>query len=133
MPTTHFVTAHRCSRFRGKIGRHHHFGEETDPDELNREPTAREERGLRSFAETYLPDGAGPTMGLQTCMYTNTPDRHFVVNKFPNHSEVVVTSGFSEHGYKFASVVGEIAAEFATEGKTLHDVDLFGIDRLSTK
>lgn len=113
-----------------KIGRHHHFEEPVDPDDQPHKPTARDETALRDFVETYLPESAGPTMGLQTCIYTNTPDHHFVIDRLPNHSEVVIAGGFSGHGYKFASVVGEIAADLATEGETDHNIDLFSIDRL---
>jgi sarcosine oxidase len=49
-------------------------------------------------------------MGLQTCIYTNTPDNHFIVDTLPDHPEVVVVGGFSGHGYKFASVMSEIGA-----------------------
>lgn len=112
-----------------KIGRHHHFGETVDPDEMAREPTERDERALREFVETYLPDGAGPTMGLQVCLYTNTPDNHFIVDTLPAHPEVVVMGGFSGHGYKFASVMGEVGADLATDGETSHEINLFEVDR----
>ncbi|WP_135536856.1 N-methyl-L-tryptophan oxidase [Halostella pelagica] len=112
-----------------KIGRHHHFEQDVDPDEMDREPTDRDERVLRDFADSYLRDGAGPTMGLKTCIYTNSPDENFVIDRLPNHSNVVVAGGFSGHGYKFASVVGEIAADLAADGTTSHDIDLFSLDR----
>jgi sarcosine oxidase len=113
-----------------KVGRHHHLEEEVDPDEMAHQPTDRDERVLREFAERFLPEGAGPTMGLQTCIYTNTPDRHFLIDRLPDHPEVVVAGGFSGHGYKFASVVGEITADLASDGHTAHDIDLFSLDRL---
>lgn len=113
-----------------KVGRHHHLEERVDPDRMDREPTARDERILREFAERFLPDGAGPTMGLKTCIYTNSPDQQFVIDRLPSHPEVVVSGGFSGHGYKFASVVGEITADLASEGHTAHDIDLFSLDRL---
>ncbi|PSP47644.1 N-methyl-L-tryptophan oxidase, partial [Halobacteriales archaeon QH_6_66_25] len=68
--------------------------------------------------------------GLKTCIYTNSPDQQFVIDRLPSHPEVVVSGGFSGHGYKFASVVGEITADLASEGHTAHDIDLFSLDRL---
>ena len=60
-----------------------------------------------------------------TCMYTLTPDHHFVIGLHPDHSQVVIASPCSGHGYKFASVVGEILAELAIEGTTRQPIDLF--------
>ncbi len=64
-------------------------------------------------------------------MYTNTPDEHFVICVHPEHQRVVVACGFSGHGYKFCSVVGEILADLATEGSTGHPIELFSPDRLA--
>ena len=71
-----------------------------------------DEQLLRSFAERYFPDGCGPTMDLQTCMFTNTPDHHFVIDLHPD-PQVSIASPCSGHGFKFASVVGEIMADLA--------------------
>ena len=63
-------------------------------------------------------------------MYTNTPDEHFVISLHPDHPQVAIAAGFSGHGYKFCSVVGEILADLATEGSTRHPIDLFSPTRL---
>lgn len=113
-----------------KIGRHHHLNEEVDPDELAHEPTATDERVLRSFVDRFLSEGSGPTMGLETCLYTNSPDHHFMIDRLPDHPDVIVSGGFSGHGYKFASVVGEITADLAAQGHTTHDINLFSLARV---
>ncbi|WP_137289300.1 N-methyl-L-tryptophan oxidase [Natronorubrum halophilum] len=112
-----------------KFGRYHHREETVDPDAFEREPTQADERLLREFAEGYFPEGAGPTMGLQTCLFTNTPDGHFVLDTLPDHPQVTVAAGFSGHGFKFASVIGEITADLALEGETTHPIERFSIDR----
>ncbi|ELY48599.1 N-methyl-L-tryptophan oxidase [Natronorubrum bangense] len=112
-----------------KFGRYNHREETVDPDALEREPTQADERLLRTFAEQYFADGAGPTMRLQTCLFTNTPDDHFVLDTLPDHPQVTVGAGFSGHGFKFASVIGEILADLALEGETDHPTELFSIDR----
>jgi sarcosine oxidase len=112
-----------------KLGRHHHLEETGRPEELADEPTAADEELLRSLAERCFPSGAGPTMRLETCTYTNTPDEHFVVDVHPDHPEVVVAGGFSGHGFKFCPVIGEVVADLALEGATDHDVELFRADR----
>lgn len=112
-----------------KFGRYRHFEETGDPDRLLSEPTRRDEDMLREFAARYFPDGAGATMSLVACMFTNTPDGHFVIDCHPELPQVFVASPCSGHGFKFASVVGEIMADLATQGTTRHDISLFRLDR----
>ncbi len=116
-----------------KFGRYHHFEEIVDPDDWNasREPDQDDERILREFAERYFPDGAGPTMALKACMFTNTPDKHFIIDLHPQHPQVVMASPCSGHGFKFASVVGEIVADLAETGQTRHDLTLFRLARFT--
>jgi len=113
-----------------KFGKYHHLEERVDPDAVDREVHDYDERLLRSFAERYFPDGCGPTMNLQTCMFTNTEDNHFVIDLHPDYPQVSLASPCSGHGFKFASVVGEILADLAEKGMTRHDIGLFRIDRL---
>ena len=68
-------------------------------------------------------------MTLKTCMFTNTPDEHFIVDSLPGNTQVVIAAGFSGHGFKFASVIGEILSDLAIKGETAHDIDLLKIDR----
>ncbi|MFC6823817.1 N-methyl-L-tryptophan oxidase [Halopelagius fulvigenes] len=112
-----------------KFGKFNHFGEEVDPDAMDREPRRGDEEMLRAYARRYFPDGAGPTMRLATCMFTNTPDHHFVLDTLPDDPRITVGAGFSGHGFKFASAVGEVLADLATDGGTDHDIDLFRLDR----
>ncbi|RKD95825.1 N-methyl-L-tryptophan oxidase [Halopiger aswanensis] len=111
------------------VGRYHHREETVDPDAFEREPTQADERLLRDFAEQYFPDGAGPTMRLQTCLFTNTPDGRFVLDTHPAHPQVVVGAGFSGHGFKLAPVVGEILTDITVDGETDHEIERFSIDR----
>jgi sarcosine oxidase len=113
-----------------KFGRYHHRGEMVaSPDELRREPDAEDERLLREFAERYFPKGSGPTMALRTCMFTNTADEHFVIDRHPEHPQVILASPCSGHGYKFCSVIGEIIADLADGGGTPHDIDFLRLAR----
>jgi sarcosine oxidase len=112
-----------------KLGLFHHRHESVDPDTIERQPDAEDERVLRQIAERYFPDGAGPTMALKVCMFTNTPDEHFLVDLHPEHPQVVVASPCSGHGFKFASVMGEILADLAVEGRSRHDISLFKLAR----
>jgi len=113
-----------------KVGRYHHLGEQIEtPDTWNREPVAADEALLREFTERYFPEAAGPLLAAQACMFTNTPDEHFIVDTLPGEERVIVASPCSGHGFKFSSVVGEILADLATEGTTRHDIGLFRLAR----
>ena len=75
-----------------KFGLYHHLHETGHPDSLRREPDAQDEAVLRAGAERYFPHGAGPAMALRDCMFTNTPDGHFLVGLHPHHAQVVLAS-----------------------------------------
>jgi sarcosine oxidase len=113
-----------------KFGRYHHLYEHGPADELERGPRPDDERLLREFAERYFPDGAGPTMTLKTCLFENSPDEHFILDTLPDAPQVVVGGGFSGHGFKFCSVMGEILADLATEGATRHEIGFLRLARL---
>ena len=112
-----------------KIGRFHHLGEATTAEDLDRAVRDEDEALLRQAVARYFPEANGPTMALKACMFTNTPDEHFIIDALPGAPNVFVAAGFSGHGYKFCSVVGEIMADLATRGETPHDVSLFRLDR----
>ncbi len=112
-----------------KFARYHHRREPIDPDDPDRAANAEDERLLRDFATRYFPDGAGPTLMLKSCIFTNSPDEHFIVDRLPESPQVSIAAGFSGHGYKFCSVIGEIMADLSTEGRTRHDIELFRLDR----
>ena len=93
-----------------KIGKHH-SQQYVDPDALDRQVSAADEAPVRGFLERCLPDLAGAVADSRVCLYTNTPDLNFVVDQHPRHANVAYAAGFSGHGFKFASVIGEILAD----------------------
>ena len=113
-----------------KFGKFRHLKEVVEPDDYNREPNAKDEEVLRAFSAQMFPKGNGPVMSLKTCMFTNSPDGHFILDVHPEYSNVSLAAGFSGHGYKFASVIGEIMADLATEKTTRHPIDFLGLERL---
>jgi len=112
-----------------KIGRYHHREQRVDPDDFPRTPDDADERLLRSITERHFPDAAGPTMRLSACMFTNSPDEEFILDTLPDSPNVAVGAGFSGHGFKFASVIGEVLADLAADGETEHDIGPFALDR----
>jgi sarcosine oxidase len=116
-----------------KLGWYHHFREPIDPDDPERSTRPDDEAALRRFVERYLPDAAGPTEMLKACIFTNSPDEHFIIDRLADAPQVSFAAGFSGHGYKFCSVIGEIMADLALEGSTRHDIELFRLDRFGAR
>ena len=115
-------------RFGLKVARHYHAPELPHPDAVSWDTTPDDEYAVRAFLDAHIP-GVGPLTKAQVCMYTVTPDRHFVIDTHPAFARVSVACGFSGHGFKFAPVVGEILADLAEQGATTHDIGMFSAQR----
>jgi len=122
-----------AGEFGGPIGlkvARHYPGEAADPDTIHRVPTSADERELVDALNTFVPDAYGAMHAMKICMYTNSPDEHFILDYLPNgDNDVVVAAGFSGHGFKFASVVGEIMADLAMDGGTRLPIDFLSARR----
>jgi sarcosine oxidase len=105
-----------------KIGKHH-SGQAVDADTVDRAISEADEAPIREFLETRMPALAGGVALAKVCLYTNTPDMHFIVDRHPEKPNVVYGAGFSGHGFKFATVIGEILADLATTGRATPDAD----------
>jgi sarcosine oxidase len=114
-----------------KIARHVP-GLTVNPETLDRSgATADDEESFREGLRRFLPSGDGPTMSIATCMYTMSPDSHFILDTHPAHPNVSVACGFSGHGFKFAPVVGEIMADLAVNGRTDLPASFLGLRRFA--
>ena len=111
----------------------HHDGASAHPDELDRVVAESEEKALREQIERYIPDLNGRALKSAVCMYTDTPDLHFLIDFHPGHENILLMSPCSGHGFKFSAVMGEIAADLVTKGKSEFDLSHFAIDRLLTE
>ncbi len=113
-----------------KIGLHHSKNVTTIAS-LDRAVANPEVAEMREILAGWMPDGAGRSIRSAVCMYTNTPDENFVIGQHPLHPQVVLAGGFSGHGFKFCSVVGEVLADLALTGTSRHEIDLFRPDRFA--
>jgi len=107
-------------------------GAECTPETIDRTVHDAEIREMRERISHLLPALDGPCVHSATCMYSNTPDQHFVIARHPDSAHVTVACGFSGHGFKFVPVVGEILADLAISGATEHPISLFDPRRLVT-
>lgn len=112
-----------------KLGGPHHGREKCDPDTLVRESRPKDEEGLRLCLARYMPDAMGPALGIKTCIYTMTPDEDFIIDRLPDAPQIVVASPCSGHGFKFASVMGEILADLAMNKQPAFDLSPFAMSR----
>jgi sarcosine oxidase len=103
-------------------------GQEVTADTRTFEPDQAALRRTTDFLERYIPRSLGPIIYTKTCLYTLTPDRDFVIDRLPDHPDVVVGIG-GGHGYKFASLIGRILSELAIDGRTERNIEPFRIDR----
>jgi len=102
-----------------------------NPGVLDRDLLPDDEPPVHRFVRQTFPEVVGGRTEHVVCMYTVTPDQHFVVARHPAHPQVVIGAGFSGHGYKFAPVIGEVLGDLAVEGATVWSVDFLGIQRFS--
>jgi len=104
--------------------------DETNPDQVNREVTDKELKTIIDEAIKYFPAAGSKVAAVKTCLYTNTPDENFIIDHLPGYDGgVTIACGFSGHGFKFVSVVGEILADLSMKGKTELPVGFLGLKR----
>jgi sarcosine oxidase len=115
-----------------KVARHYGAPELPGPEEIDRTLRPDDEEKVRSFLREHLPAADGPVRRSSVCIYTLTPDRHFLIGLHPDYPNVALAAGFSGHGFKFAPVVGEILADLVEAGRTEWPIDLFRLDRFRT-
>ncbi len=99
----------------------HRRGEVADPDRVDRAVREDELASLARFLRDRIPaalDSSGETLRTRVCLYTNTVDQHFLVDRHPQEARVVVVSACSGHGFKLSPAVGAAAADLAVDGRT---------------
>src|SRR3989449_3426986 len=103
----------------------HHEGEIVNPDSIDRDVAPNEIETMRRIERKFLPGADGPLRSAVVCMYTNTPDHHFFIDRHPAHPQVLIASPCSGHGFKFSSVIGEVLANRLTGDRRSFDLSLF--------
>ena len=131
-PQGHFYGFPVLNADGAKVAQHYGAPELTGPEEIERAAKPEDEETTRAFLREHLPAIDGPCRRASVCIYTLTPDRHFVIDLHPEHANVALAAGFSGHGFKFAPVVGEILADLADNGRTDLPIGMFRIKRFAT-
>jgi sarcosine oxidase len=111
-----------------------HAGDETcTPSTIDRRIHPRDELAIRSAIRFRIPALNGEVSHAATCMYTMTPDEHFIIDIHPGYPQVSLAAGFSGHGFKFSPVVGEILCDFALTRETSTDIGIFSGSRFCNR
>ncbi len=84
---------------------------------------------MREFARRYIPAAAGELASSRACLYTMTPDEHFILDRHPGYPQIIIASCCSGHGFKFSTLLGSILSDLAFDGSTPHDISLFRLSR----
>ena len=113
----------------------HHGGQhrECTAETVERKISEEEIEDARGCITRCIPALNGRCLRATSCLYTNTPDEHFLVDRHPRHEQVLIVSPCSGHGFKFCPVIGEIAADLILQNRTRHPIGLFGIRRLRVR
>lgn len=113
-----------------KIAQHYGQPELNSPQEIHRQITDADIVPIRKFLTDFMPDlASAPLASSAVCIYTLSPDRHFIIDRHPHHGRVALACGFSGHGFKFAPVVGEMLADLLEGKERLETQSLFSISR----
>lgn len=107
----------------------HHSGAETTIDTVDRTVSDHEKAVATDLLRRFLPFAKGRLRSAATCLYTNTPDGHFIVDRHPGHPELLVMSPCSGHGFKFAGVLAEAAADMVQGIAPRFDLTPFSLSR----
>ena len=110
----------------------HHEGEPSDPDRVRRDVSSQEIETMRALLRRFMPQADGHLKSTAVCLYTNTPDEHFLLDYHPAHRQVLIASPCSGHGFKFSPVIGELAAGMLQDQSPHFDLGLFQIGRVAT-
>ncbi|EON73103.1 N-methyl-L-tryptophan oxidase [Lysinibacillus sphaericus] len=112
-----------------KLGRHD-GGEAINPNESLRPYDEQDTEDLQNFINRFMPQHGALKFG-KTCKYSMTPDEDFIIDFLPEHQNIVIAAGFSGHGFKFSSAVGEVLADLTIHGESKHDLSLFQLERFA--
>jgi sarcosine oxidase len=100
-----------------------------DPDLRRRAPDREDEDDMRRFIREIFPDADGPVLAMETCFFENTPDRAPIIDRLPGEPGAWVVGGFSGHGFKFCSAIGEVVADLVTGKPSAFDLTPFRLSR----
>ncbi len=110
-----------------------HHGRLVEPEDVDRTVTERDFAPVKDFIARRLPRLGRVPIASTSCLYTNTPDMNFIVGSLPGDARVLIVSACSGHGFKFASVMGELVADIATGTRPQYDLSFLSPERFVSR
>jgi glycine/D-amino acid oxidase-like deaminating enzyme len=98
------------------------------PSEIDYETDSHLLSQVKRFTDRHMPDVLGLRYA-RVCLYTMTPDEHFIIDRHPQYPQIVFGAGCSGHAFKFTPLLGKILADLAVQGSTEYDIQLFAANR----
>jgi sarcosine oxidase len=111
----------------------HHRGAISTASTLDRAIHDDDVEAVRRLLHQRMPEADRPPSRSAVCMYTNTPDGHFLVDELPGAQRVLLASACSGHGFKFASILGELLADRLTDSPSTLDIEPFRLGRAALR
>lgn len=128
--TLYGIPAHAGSGFKVAF---HGGAPHAHPRDIDYEPDVENVESARQFLRAHIPGlASAPVRESRICLYTQSPDEHFIVDQHPEHPHVLIGAGFSGHGFKFSTIIGKMLSDLALDGATPHNDSLFKISRFSS-
>lgn len=113
-----------------KVAEHRGLAPVENPDTFDRTPRVEDVAAVQRFLPLYMPRLIPVPMDQVVCMYTMSPDSHFIVDTHPKFANVHFAAGFSGHGYKFSPVIGKVLADLVEHGRTEERAAFLSVERL---
>lgn len=116
-----------------KVAEHTQGDAVADPLSVDRELHPADVARLAGFLGRHMPSVSQQPVHHTVCMYTRTPDCHFIIDRHPRVPGIILGMGFSGHGFKFTTAIGQALAEMALDGRATLPVDFLQMRRLQSR
>ncbi|XP_030633638.1 peroxisomal sarcosine oxidase [Chanos chanos] len=125
----HHIYGFPSNEYPGLMKVCYHAGSETNPDFRDKQTDKTDIDIISRYIARCFPALEPIPAVVETCLYTNTPDTHFVLDRHPTHSNIIIGAGFSGHGFKFGPLIGKILYELSMGQAPSYDLSPFRIAR----
>ncbi len=116
-----------------KVAEHTGGSVVADPLQLDRGLDPHDRDRATDFCRQYMPQITGEVLDHSVCMYTMTPDPHFIIDRHPEHPQVAFAAGLSGHGFKFVPVLGKVLVDLVIDGRTALPIEFLSCQRAALR
>lgn len=103
------------------------WGDPVEPDAVDRRADPAVQQRMAQWVSSLFPDREWEHVHTETCLYTNTPDDDFILDRHPDLSRVAIGAGFSGHGFKFTPLIGQLLVQLVLDEDPVPDISALGL------